>query len=650
MQNRANLCLSPFYSDGMVIQRGEPFPVRGRGAQAAAVTVAFRGKTYTARAGANGAWRLVIPALPAGGPWTLEIVSDGETVLVRDIYAGDVWFCGGQSNMELQMPRVRDAFPEEWDRRDYPLVREFRIPQEWDFRMPRDELAGGTWRRLSKDTINMFSAATYFFARKYAEEHRVAVGLVNASWGGSPAEAWMSREDVTKTYPYKAEHARMYADDAFRENALAAAREAVAAWDAETDKADTGNAEHWETGGNGAGDDGWREAVLPSAFDEIDGLKGFCGVLWFKRTFTAGKEFAGKPLRLWLGTVTDSDKTCLNGVQVGSTAYRYPPRKYTVPPGLVREGENTIVVRVVCNNGQGAFTRDKPYMLFDGNVTDGDAGTAGDAVPAGHAGTPEAAKISLAGSWRYKIGAKRGPRPEELFLNREASGLYNAMIYPAREFPVKGILYYQAESNDGKPEEYELLFKTLITGWRTIRARPDLPFVFAQLPVWGEPSDNDETHSWAKLRAAQQAALSLPRTAMAVCLDAGEWNDLHPVDKKTVGERLFLAVEKLVFGADNSSPGPLPLRHEVKDGLLTITFAHCAGGLTARTPVVLTAVADGVPRALAAKITGSNTLQADLGGLKPERVLYAWANTPKHAGLFNRAGLPAAPFHLPWRP
>jgi sialate O-acetylesterase len=628
-----NLGLAPFYSDGMVIQREEPFPLRGRGA---AVTVVFCGKTYAAQAEADSEWRLVIPAIPAGGPWTLEITSGGEAVVIRDIYAGDVWFCGGQSNMELQMPRVRDAFPEEWDLRDYPVVREFRIPQEWDFHAPRDALAGGTWRRLAKDTINMFSAATYFFAKKYAEKYRVAVGLVNASWGGAPAEAWMSREDVAKTFPCKTEQARMYADDAFRENALATALEAASGWDAVLEKADAGNAEHGETGESceDAGDDGWREAVLPSVFGEIGGtgeLKDFCGVLWFKRTFTAGKEFAGKPLRLWLGTIVDSDKTYINGVPVGSTAYRYPPRKYAVPPGLVREGENTIVVRVVCNNGLGEFTRGKPYVLFDGT-----GGTAEN----------EAASIDLTGTWRYKTGAKRSPRPEELSLNREAFGLYNAMIYPAREFPVKGVLYYQAESNDKKPEEYELLFKTLITGWRTLRGKPDLPFVFVQLPVWGLPSDNDETHAWAKLRAAQQAALSLPHTAMAVGLDAGEWNDLHPIDKKTIGERLFLAVEKLVFGVNNASPGPLPFRHEIQDGILTITFAHCADGLVTRTPLVLTAVAGGEHHAVAAKIASGNTVQANLGGLKPERVLYAWANTPQYRGLFNSEGLPAAPFRI----
>jgi sialate O-acetylesterase len=433
----------------------------------------------------------------------------------------------------------------------------------------------------------------------------------------------MSRDDVNKTYPYKIDHARPYADEGFWQKALADAQKNTVAWDDALDDADTGRTEHWETDGGDTDGGGWREILLPAAFSETDELKDFCGVLWFKRTFTAGKHL---PLCLWLGTVTDSDKTFVNGVQVGSTAYRYPPRKYTLPPGLVREGNNTVVVRVVCHNGLGAFTRDKPYMLFDK--------------------TTETAPIDLAGTWRYKIGARCGPRPEELFLNREASGLYNAMIYPVRTFPVKGVLYYQAESNDGKPDEYERLFKTLIIGWRTMRGNPNLPFIFVQLPVWGEPSDNDETHSWAILRAAQQAALSLPHTAMAVGLDAGEWNDLHPVNKKAIGERLFCAVEKLVFGADNASPGPVPLRHKIKDGVLTITFSCYAGGLVAKTPLVLTIIAAGTHHALEAKIAGNDTLRVELGTIRPERVLYAWANTPKYAGLFNSDGLPAAPFRI----
>lgn len=446
----------------------------------------------------------------------------------------------------------------------------------------------------------------------------------------------MSAEDVAKTFPYKVERARHYARDAVREKALRDAQRKAADWEQALCEADAGLKEHWE---KGADDAGWQEIDLPAAFAETDALKDFCGSVWFRRTFTAGKELAGKPLKLWLGTITDSDRTYVNGVFVGGTAYRYPPRKYAVPPDLVCEGENAIVVRVECHNGEGGFIPDKPYILFnknEGNAKDADKNT----------------RIDLAGIWRCRIGARRGPRPEELFLNREASGLYNAMVCPARDFPVKGILYYQAESNDEKPHEYAALFKALISGWRTIRGNPYLPFIFVQLPIWGKPSENDETHAWAVLRDAQMKALSLPQTAMAVGLDAGEWNDLHPVDKKTIGERLFLAVERLLFGADNSSPGPLPAGCHVKDGVLTITFANCADGLTAKTPVVLTIVADGGFYTREAEIAGRDTLRVNIGPLTPERVLYAWANTPKHAGLFNSESLPAAPFRLlfPYKP
>jgi sialate O-acetylesterase len=584
------------------------------------VSVVFRGKTYLAEADGAGLWQITLTAAEAGGPFILELSVDGERAVIRDVYVGDVWFCGGQSNMETRMPRVRDTFPEEWEMPGYPLAAEFRIPQEWDFRAPREALGGGIWRRLSRETLDTFSAATYFFAKKYTAKRRVPLGLVNASWGGSPAEAWMSAEDVAKTFPYKLESAYRYADDAVREKALADAQRNVADWEQALCEADAGLREHWETG---VDDGGWREIGLPASLAETDALKGFCGAVWFKKAFTAGKELAGKPSNLWLGTITDSDRAYVNGMFVGGTTYRYPPRKYPVPPGVVHEGENVIVVRVGCHNGEGGFTPDKPYVLFNEHI-----------------------RVDLAGTWRYKIGARRGPRPEELFLNREASGLYNAMIYPARDFPVKGILYYQAESNDSKPHEYEALFKALISGWRALRGDPGIPFVFVQLPIWGAPSANDETHAWAVLRDAQMKALSLPQTAMAVGLDAGEWNDLHPADKRTIGERLFLAVEKLAFGADNASPGPLPASHHVKDGVLTITFANCAGGLTAKTPVVLTIVSDGGYYTREAAIAGHDTLRVNLGPLRPERVLYAWANTPKHAGLFNSEGLPAAPFRL----
>jgi sialate O-acetylesterase len=302
--------------------------------------------------------------------------------------------------------------------------------------------------------------------------------------------------------------------------------------------------------------------------------------------------------------------------------YRYPPRKYAVPPNIINEGENEIMLRVVVCNGLGEITPDKPFDLL----------------------TYSGEKLNLYGGWEYKIAVRSEPRPEELFLNREAFGLYNAMIYPAREYPVKGVLFYQAESNDKNPLEYESLFKALINDWRETRNAPQLPFIFAQLPIWGKPGSDDENDSWAILRDAQEKARSIPFTAMVVTLDTGEWNDLHPTDKKTVGERFFLAEEKLIFGDNNSSPGPRPVKCETKDGCLIITFENVADTLVAKGRVTLTLIKGDERREMEAVINGKESLCISLEGFSPERVLYAWANTPRGAGLFNSDGLPAAPF------
>ncbi|MDR2517395.1 MAG: sialate O-acetylesterase, partial [Spirochaetaceae bacterium] len=236
--------------------------------------------------------------------------------------------------------------------------------------------------------------------------------------------------------------------------------------------------------------------------------------------------------------------------------------------------------------------------------------------------------------------------------NREADGLYNAMIHPVKDYPVKGVLYYQAESNDQNPAEYETLFKTLINDWRTARGDMTLPFVFVQLPVWGVPGGANEADAWAVLRDAQAKALSLPHTAMAVGLDAGEWNDLHPLDKKTIGTRLFLAVEKLVFGEENSSPGPVPeswetvLSGDSSPAALRIRFTNCAGGLTAKGDITITLGAGNELRERPAVIEGADTLIVPMEDFRPERVLYAWANTPRGAGIYNTEGLPAPPFRI----
>jgi len=610
----------------MIIQRDVPFPVRSR----KKVSVTFLGKTYEAQY-KDGEWLVMLDPARAGGPFSMNITGEEGSVTINDIYAGDVWLCAGQSNMELPMERLRDDYSEEWQLKTYPLIRQFKVPQEFDFSCPRGELTGGVWVTASAGTLHEFSGTAWFFAKRMYEKYQVPIGLVNTAWGGTPVEAWMS-EEALADYPEKIASGKQYSNPAFRETVCKENEKTVNAWYDEVNARDAGLAQGWQQAENSP----WSNAqtiALPGDFKEA-GLNNFCGVIWLHREFDVSEELAKGEAMLWLGTIVDSDTVYINGVKAGSTAYRYPPRKYKVPSGLLRKGKNRIVIRVICNNGEGGVTRGKPFRIFS------------------NSGSAE-----LAGNWQYLVGAETRCCPETFFVFRQPSGNYNAMIAPVLKYPLKGVIWYQGESNDPSPHEYSALFKLMIKDWRKNSRNEELPFLFVQLPILGEPSGNDETASWAVLREAQQEALSLPATGMAAALDLGEWNDLHPLNKKDIGERLFLAAEKTVFNVPNTSPGPILRSCEKRHNKLYLRFDNCGGGLTSRCAVNIGIANNGtdIPHVsvmdcgqlvrLPAVIEGIDTVSIDVSSLKdPQKVLYAWANNPMDRQLFNSEGLPVLPF------
>jgi sialate O-acetylesterase len=627
------LALSPLISSGMVIQEGAFFPIRGKAAPGAAIAVLFRSKTYYTRADSGGGWRILLDKQTSGGPFTLKISADteGEKINLEDIYVGDVWICSGQSNMEMPMQRLRDNFPEEWENPVNSLIRQFKVPQEWEFSGPREDLRGGAWAAASPETLSEFSGAAWFFARTLYEERPGPIGLINAAWGGTPAEAWMSRGALA-AFPEKIALSKQYADAAFCNAVIGRNAAVIKAWDDELTAADSGLTQAWQQPGTDTSS--WDEITLPGDFAEV-GLNSFCGVLWLCREFEASEQCARGESRLWLGTIVDADTVYLNGVEVGNTGYRYPPRKYPIPTGLLHAGKNRIIIRVICCNGQGGITRDKDFRLFSADDC-----------------------IELGGIWKYRVGVNIGSRPEEFFIQRQPTGLFNAMIAPILNYPCKGILWYQGESNDSKPAEYAALLSALIKDWRNKRyqALPkehlpkedhDLPFLIVQLPIFGAPSENNESDSWPIIRQAQYSALSLPATGMAAALDLGEWNDLHPLNKKDVGRRLALAAEQLVFKQENTSPGPLLNGIEKRGENLILNFNNCGGGLTADEQPHVSVIANGKAIRLPAKIAGPDCLSIDLSAVKtPETLLYAWANNPRDRQLFNADALPAIPFRI----
>ena len=606
----------------MVAQQGVPIPIWGESAPGIEITVSFRDKTYHARADGGGKWRLLLDSQVPGGPYAMEISApETEKITVQDIYVGEVWICSGQSNMELPMQRLKDDFPGEWKPPVNSLVRQFNVPQECEFSGPRQELSGGRWLAASAETLGEFSGTAWFFAQALFKKRQTPVGLINASWGGTPAEAWMSR-DALAAFPEKIAQGEQYADPSLRDQITRTNEAEIKTWTDTLDASDAGLAGQWYRPETDVSQ--WEEISLPGDFAEA-GLVNFCGVIWLRREFDAS-AVAGRDSCLWLGTVVDADTVYINGIEAGATTYRYPPRKYPLPAGMLHAGTNQIVIRVICNDGNGGVTKGKDFCLFFGDDC-----------------------IELGGKWKYCEGAGAAPRPGEFFFHRQPMSLFNAMLSPLLGLPCKGILWYQGESNEGSPHEYAAFFTALINDWRGKQAslQNPLPFLFVQLPIFGEPEDNDESNSWAVLREAQQAALSLPATGMAAALELGEWNDIHPVNKKGVGYRLALAAEKTAYNNPNTSPGPLFRSIERQGDRLLITFNNCGKGLAPDAQPYITVVAEGGLFRLPLNIEGPDCVSADISTVKnPEKVLYAWAANPRDRQLFNADGLPAIPFRV----
>ena len=597
--------------------------MQGEAAPGAEITVSFMDKTYRATADSSGAWRLFLDSHASGGPYSMEITAgSNEKIVLDDIYVGDVWLCSGQSNMEMPMQRVKDNFPEEWEPPINALIRQFKVPQECDFSGPRSEFSGGCWKAADAQTLDEFSATAWFFARALYEKHPAPIGLINAAWGGTPIESWMSRGALAP-FPAAIAGSDHYADDAKREEITRANEAAIRAWEDNAVAADRGLSEKWQNPQTDIA--AWNEITLPGNFAAA-GLAGFCGVLWLAKDFEAPASFIAHNASLWMGTIVDADTAYVNGVEVGNTAYRYPPRKYAIPAGLLRAGKNRIVIRVICNNGEGGVTRGKPFCIFTHNET-----------------------VELGGIWKYRAGMSAQKRPEEFFFQRQPMCLFNAMIAPALQYPLKGVIWYQGESNDPNPHEYAQLFRLMIDDWRTQNEK-NLPFLFVQLPLFGEPEDNNEASSWAIIREAQAKVLSLPATGMAAGLELGEWNDLHPLNKKGIGRRLALAAEKVVYHQPNTSPGPLVRGIERRGSRLFISFNNCGKGLIADGQIHVGIVAGENVFRLPADIDGPDCIAIDIAAIEnkePEKVLYAWANNPRDRQLYNSDGLPAIPYRLP---
>lgn len=509
----AEVRVSPLISDGMVLQRGRRLKISGWADSGEKINLSLAGRKYETHAGVDGRWAVELEPMKAGGPYVMKINAQA----VRDVMVGDVFLCSGQSNMELTVARVMDRFADEVNGYENSRVRYLKVPYAWRFDHPADSIRRESWKPMTERNVMGFSALCYFFGRLMQERTGVAVGIVNASWGGTPVEAWMS-EDALKDFPEYINLKSVYEDKELTDEISRMERMRQTAWSRQLYAADPGMHASVAWYAPELDDSSWQRVDMFSSSWAIRRGRPAAGSHWLRKDFTVSGAMAECEAVLRLGCMVDADSVYVNGRLVGTTGYQYPPRIYRIPAGLLREGRNQVTVRLVSYGGMPSFVREKPYKII---------------------GSGE--EVSLEGEWKYRAGAQMPSSPSSTSFQNMPTGLFNGMISPLAGYEFKAVAWYQGESNVGRWGEYSELLCAMMKDWRKTFG-DDLHFYIIELADFLAPDDPGR-RAWAEMR--KQQAMAAERDGNATLIknsDTGEWNDIHPLDKKTAAERLIRAV------------------------------------------------------------------------------------------------------------
>ena len=613
----APLTVNRLFSDGVILQRDVAVPIWGTAGSPSSVSVALNDDVQSA-SGSYNSWQAALEPQSAGGPHTITVSTAQDTIIISDVWFGDVWIASGQSNMAWTVRISADAENEIASAND-PLLREFKVPLSWSF-TPETTLAGGQWYAANPDHVANFSAVAYSFARDLRATQNIPIGIVNTSWGGSRIEAWMTAEELADLDPdvEQAIAMRKQQSDSLREHYLtsfnatqeydAGMPDTVALWaDPELDIS------------------AWRDIPVPGNWESA-GVTNLNGFVWYRTTLELSEEDANENATLHLGTIDDRDMTWMNGHLIGQTNGVRQVRTYEIPASTLNPGLNTLTVRVHDTGGWGGMVTDEGGLELRTQST----------------------SIPLAGTWQFHIGQFEidpGGPP-----NQQPTLLYNKMLNPILPYPVTGFIWYQGESNGGNPEDaaqYAAQFQSMIATWRTLFANDDAPFLYVSLASFRAAPEEPAESNWAILRESQAAALELPKVGEAITLDIGEADDIHPRNKQDVGRRLALAARYHKYGEDLVYAGPVYRDHAVDGQRIVVTFDHVGSGLTVRGETLggfAIAAADGAFVWADARLEDNTVIVSHPSVPEPVDVRYAWADNPARANLFNEEGLPAAPF------
>jgi sialate O-acetylesterase len=620
---RSAVAPNVLFSDNAVLQQGRPVPVWGTATDGERVTVKIAGQEVATTA-ENGRWLVQLKPLAAGGPYTMTIAGANSAVTISNLLVGEVWICSGQSNMERHLGLQEGQKPitswkDETAAANYPQIRHFGVTQKAALSL--ETSVAGKWVVCSPDTVADFTAVGYFFGRDLFQARKVPIGLIHSSWGGTAAEAWTSLGTLRKMPDFTERAAQVEQTAAALKAGVYDYPKLLKNWFMANDPGAASNPAWFASELDGSN---WEQQSLPGLW-ETAGLPGFDGVVWFRRTIDLPQSWTGADAELHLGMIDDADTTWVNGVEVGATSGYQIPRIYRVPALVLKPGRNVIAVRVLDTGGGGGLWGGDDSMRLV-SLKGGD-------------NTP----ISLTGPWARKVSvsfANVTPPPVDYSHSPATpSSLYNGMIAPLLPYAIRGVIWYQGEANVGREKQYRTLFPTMISDWRRAWGEGDFPFLFVQI---APHKDMTPEIREAQLLTSQHTS----NTAMAVTIDCGDANDIHPAHKQPVGARLALAARALAYGEKVEYSGPTFDSLQITGSRAALRFTRLGGGLVVTDGALIgftIAGADKVFHPASAVIEGDTVVVSAPDVPQPVAVRYGWANVPS-GNLFNAAGLPASPF------
>lgn len=620
----ASLELPWLLSDDAVLQQNEPIPFWGTASANSPVAIEFAGEKQQVQSDAKGNWNTRFPSLKAGGPYQLSISSGNESITVNNILIGDIWVVSGQSNMEWPL-RNTDGAEAEISSTSNEQIRHFKIPKSWAV-SPAGKLAGGEWLPATPETLPEFSGVAWYFAKRIHAETEIPVGIINATWGGSNIESWMSSEALGTPPRVAIERIeKMIAESEARSGSV---KKNLRRWPtAVVEQVINANAD-WSAPNIDEAD--WSTINAPDLWEQ-QGYEGVDGVIWYRKSFTLNEAEAARELTLGLGRIDDNDTTWVNGTKVGGTNAYDVARTYHVPAKILKPGENQIAIRVEDTGGGGGIYSSEDLLYLK---------------------SADGAKRSLAGEWKIK--------PDKVTIsilsdmNHTDTALYNKMLHPLFTVPIMGVLWYQGESNANtveQAEKYRQQFQSLITDWRERWNSPDMPFYWVQLASFNSNRNTENASPWAIVRESQTAALRLNNTGQAITIDVGNPKDIHPRDKKSVGDRLArIALNKTYGNKKVNFRGPVLESANREGNQLVLKFAVNRmlriSGKSKTVKGFEIAGADGKFKPVDGKLKNNTVILALSGRETPASLRYAWNDNPGEANLVGSDGLPATPFRL----